>query len=63
MKLMVDKDRLELVRTEFEVVQNWGVSGFPAVVYQEKDKAYMLARGFTSLEQLDENLKRIKELV
>ena len=63
MKLMVDKDRLELVRTEFEVVQKWGVTGFPAVVYQYKDKAYTLARGFTSKEQLAENLQRIKELV
>ena len=63
MKLMVDKDRLELVRTEFEVVQKWGITGFPAVVYQYKDKAYMLAKGYTPKEQLAENLQRIKELV
>ncbi len=63
MKLMVDKDRLELVRTEFEVVKKWGISGFPAVVYQEKDKAYLLARGFTSLENLQESLKQIKATI
>lgn len=61
MKLMVDKERLELVRTEFEVVKKWGITGFPAMVYQEKDKAYLIARGYQSLESLEENLKRIKE--
>tara|TARA_Y100001978_G_scaffold199252_2_gene213229 strand:- start:132 stop:767 length:636 start_codon:yes stop_codon:yes gene_type:complete len=63
MKLMVDKERLELVQKEFEVVKQWGITGFPTVVYQDKDKAYLLARGFVSREQLDENLKKIQELV
>lgn len=63
MKLMVDKDRLDLVRKEFEVVKQWGISGFPTVVYQEKDKAYLLARGYQNLEALEENLKRVKEAI
>lgn len=63
MKLMVDKDRLELVRTEFEVVKKWGISGFPAVVYQEKDKAFLIARGYTGLDQLNESLKNARASV
>jgi len=63
MKLMVDKERLEFVQKEFEIVKQWGITGFPTVVYQEKDKAYLLARGYQSLEGLEENLKAVREAV
>lgn len=56
MKLMVDKDRLELVKEEFAIVRKWGVNGFPAVIYQEKDKAYLIARGYMDYESLEKNL-------
>lgn len=63
MKLMVDKERLDFVQKEFEIVKQWGITGFPTVVYQEKDKAYLLARGYQSLEGLEENLKAVREAV
>ncbi len=63
MKLMVDKERLELVKTEFQVVKSWGIQGFPSVVYQEKDKAYFLARGYTDSAQLEEQLQKVKERI
>jgi putative protein-disulfide isomerase len=56
MKLMVDKDRLELVKEEFAIVRKWGISGFPAVVFQNKDKAYLIAKGYTDYESLEKNL-------
>lgn len=59
MKLMVDKDRLELVKKEFEIVKQWGITGFPTVVYQHQDKAYLLSRGYQSLENLEASLKQI----
>tara|TARA_R110002050_G_scaffold50423_6_gene116512 strand:- start:8621 stop:9253 length:633 start_codon:yes stop_codon:yes gene_type:complete len=56
MKLMVDKDRLELVNEEFAIVRKWGISGFPAVIFQDKDKAYLIARGYQDYESLEKNL-------
>lgn len=56
MKLMVDKDRLELVNEEFAIVRKWGISGFPAVIFQDKDKAYFIARGYQDYESLEKNL-------
>ncbi len=63
MKLMVDKDRLELVKQEFQIVKSWGIQGFPSLVYQEKDKAFFLARGYLNGEELEANLQQIKERV
>ena len=63
MKLMVDKERLELVKQEFQIVKNWRIQGFPSVVYQEKDKAFFLARGYVNHENLEANLQQIKERV
>lgn len=59
MKLMVDTDRLELVKKEFEIVKQWGINGFPTLVYQHQDKAYLLSRGYQSLENLEASLKEI----
>jgi len=56
MKLMVDHERLELVKEEFAIVRKWGISGFPAVVFQNKDKAHLIARGYTDYESLEKSL-------
>jgi putative protein-disulfide isomerase len=63
MKIMVDKDRLDHVRKEFELVKEWGISGFPTLVYQKADKAYLMGRGYMSKDQLDESYSKIKDLV
>jgi putative protein-disulfide isomerase len=62
MKLMVDKDRLELVKEEFAIVRKWGISGFPAVIYQEKDKAYLIAKGYQDFDSLEKNLNDARNL-
>ncbi|MDR9442665.1 MAG: DsbA family protein [Schleiferiaceae bacterium] len=61
MKLMVDKELLELVRREFKVVQEWGIRGFPAVIYQAGEQGYLLAQGYTDEAGLEENLKMARE--
>ena len=61
MKLMVDKERLDLVTQEFQIVKSWGIQGFPSVVFQEKDKAFFLARGYMSYEDVESNLAKVKE--
>jgi putative protein-disulfide isomerase len=60
MKLMVSKEKLELVKKEFEVVKNWGIRGFPTVVYQKQEKGQIIARGYTPLDKLNEHLALAK---
>jgi len=60
MKRMVEKELLETVQNEFKLVQEWGVQGFPTVIYIQDEQAYLLARGYTPLAQLEENLKTVK---
>lgn len=49
----------ELVAEEFNVVQHWGIQGFPTMVLQEGEKAYALARGYTKLEDLEAVLEKV----
>lgn len=44
-------------QTEFQFTQELGISGFPALIGLKEGKFYMLARGFTPLEQLEETMK------
>ena len=63
MRLMVQKEKLELVMKEFKLVQEWGIQGFPAVVYQKEQKGYLITRGFLNYQQLSENFKKVREEV
>ncbi len=53
----------KLVHEEFNIVTERGITGFPAVLLQADDKAYVLARGFTPLEQLEATLEKVKESI
>lgn len=44
---------------EFDLVKQWGISGFPAVVLFYKNKGYMVANGYTTLENLTTSLQKI----
>lgn len=61
MRLMVDIDRLDLVKKEFKTVQQWGVQGFPAVIFQKGDQGYQIARGYLPLDNLEANLESARE--
>lgn len=43
---------------EFQSVAKLGVTGFPTVILQTPEKNYVLARGYTPFEQLDETLQQ-----
>ncbi|HSI90890.1 MAG TPA: DsbA family protein [Adhaeribacter sp.] len=51
----------EDVEKEFTLVQNWGISGFPAVVVEKKEKLYLVAQGFQPLENLSGAIKEVLE--
>lgn len=60
-KKFSDKDYADLARQEFELVEKWGIRGFPAVVVEAGDKLYMVAQGYQPYSQLTETLERIQQ--
>lgn len=50
----------QLIHEEFKTVQNWGIKGFPSVVYRDGDNAYMVARGYTPLNILEETVNNVE---
>jgi putative protein-disulfide isomerase len=45
---------------EFQQVQAWGITGFPAAILEAKDQLFLIAKGFTPLERLEEVIEKIK---
>lgn len=46
---------------DFKQNRQWGVSGFPAVLYRKNDQLYYIARGFSTYETMKETLENIKK--
>lgn len=47
--------------SEFQQVQAWGITGFPAAILEPApDKLYLIAKGYTPLERLQEVIEKIK---
>lgn len=44
---------------EFQLVQNWGITGFPAAILDTGKQLYLCARGFTTLERLQQTIDNI----
>ena len=61
MKLMVDKELLEHVKQEFKVVKEWGIKGYPAVIYQPKEQGYLMNQGYAPLNTLEYAFEKVKQ--
>ncbi|GHA67094.1 DsbA family protein [Pontibacter akesuensis] len=48
-------------RKEFELVESWGINGFPAVVSEANGKLYLVARGYQPIGQLTAALERVQK--
>ncbi len=46
---------------DFGQSRQWGVTGFPSVIYRKKDKLYIIAQGFSSYEIMKEAIEEINE--
>lgn len=44
---------------EFALVENWGITGFPAVVLDRGDQLFLAARGYTPYEQFKQTVDNI----
>lgn len=51
------------IRDEFALVGQFGVSGFPTVVYRFKDQYFLVSNGFTTLDVLVNTLQAIRKEV
>lgn len=60
-KKFADKDYADKAKQEFELVERWGINGFPAVVCETGEKLYLVARGYQNYEQLTQTLARVQE--
>ncbi|MCX2741306.1 DsbA family protein [Pontibacter anaerobius] len=60
-KKFESKEYLEKAQQEFELVENWGINGFPAIICQVKEKLYLVARGYQPYEQLTATLERVQQ--
>ncbi|RIJ37337.1 DsbA family protein [Pontibacter oryzae] len=56
-----DKEFLAKARQDFELVENWGITGFPAVICQSWEKLYLVARGYMPYEQLLAALQQLEQ--
>jgi putative protein-disulfide isomerase len=57
---LAEEDWQEEARYEFALARQLGISGFPAVLLQAAaDKFYLIARGYTSYEDLSARLDRV----
>lgn len=45
-----------LTKQDFTKVSNWGISGFPTLLYQNSDSLYMLCNGYQDFESLKKTI-------
>jgi putative protein-disulfide isomerase len=53
-----DKYRL-LAQQEFAQVQAWGIQGFPAMIAQKGEELFLVARGYSKAQDVEEILEKI----
>lgn len=51
----------ELIFEEFKIPQQWGINGFPALVFQNENGAALISHGYQPLEQVENALEKIRD--
>lgn len=57
---MEDEHNRYATQQEFQMVQQWGITGFPAAILDTGKQLYMIAKGYTPLARLQEVIEKIK---
>jgi putative protein-disulfide isomerase len=57
-KMKEEPNRYE-TQQEFQLVQNWGITGFPAAIFDTGEQLYLCAKGFTPLDRLQQTIDNI----
>lgn len=53
-------DMKQATNQDFRLSRQWGVSGFPTVLFRDKDQLHFLGRGYTDYESMKERLEQIE---
>ena len=48
---------------DFAQVHNWGIGGFPTVIYRDGDRGHVVARGYTGAEAMLRSLEQVAPVV
>jgi len=59
-KIKDEKNR-NATYAEFNQVQQWGITAFPAAIVDTGEQLYLIARGYTPIEHIVEALREIKQ--
>lgn len=59
MDVLEDEKTLQTTRDEFAQSMEWGITGFPTLLYKNEDKLYALVRGYKDFESVDGIFKNI----
>lgn len=51
-KTFVDQSTVEATIAEFQLNRQWGVSGYPTVLFRKGEKLYAIARGYAGFDQM-----------
>ncbi|MEM7572549.1 MAG: DsbA family protein [Bacteroidota bacterium] len=51
-RLFSSAEIIEATRAEFQLHRNWGVRGYPTVLFRQDNQLTVIARGFSSFDQL-----------
>lgn len=54
-----DPAYLSKAQAEFAISQQWGITGFPAVVLQKQEQLYLIARGYVSYDHITATLNKV----
>lgn len=58
-KMKDDANRYDTTQ-EFKQVEQWGITGFPAAILDDGKEFFLIAKGYTPLERLQEVIEKIR---
>ena len=58
---MEDQMIQNVIQEEFKMVANWGIQGFPSIIFKDGNHAFMIARGYTPINVLEETLTNVQQ--
>jgi putative protein-disulfide isomerase len=58
-ELMQNDETLKATKAEYALAETLGVTGFPTLILEKDGKKTVLARGYSSFDQLDSKLKKL----
>ena len=57
-RLNSDEFRME-TSNQFKMIQEWGITGFPAVILVKDNQFYLIAKGYVDFENLQKTIEKI----